>query len=404
MNKKQTIVICGGGASGFFTAINLAERRPGHEIIILEKSNKVLSKVRVSGGGRCNVTNGRIHPSELIKHYPRGGKKLYKLFEAFSTEDMRHWLRKRHVATHVEEDLRVFPVSNSSETIINCFMEEIRKRAIQLRMGDGLKQIKQAGNEWKITTTQGNEITAKAVVIATGASPQVWNILSELGIEIKKPVPSLFTFKISSPVLSGLQGISFPNVQCKVVGTTLSSEGPLLITHWGLSGPAILKLSAWGARTLASSKYSFDILINFISSKNPETCRQAILSYKSQHGKRTVFNYPLFDVPKRFWESICQESGIGPKITFAELGKKSINKLTQLLTQAPFHVEGKSTFKEEFVTCGGVALSEINLETFESKKYPSLYFTGEVLDIDAITGGFNFQACWSSAWQISQNL
>lgn len=404
MDAKRTILICGGGAAGFFTAINLAERRPGDKIIILEKSNKVLSKVRISGGGRCNVTNGRTHSSELVKAYPRGGKKLYKLFEAFSTEDMRSWLEHRHVPTHVEEDLRVFPVSNSSESIISCFMDEVKKHGIDLRLGDGLNQINQSEKGWGIITQHGDSIHADAVVMATGSSPQVWRLLSKLDIEIKEPVPSLFTFKISSELLSGLQGISFSDVQCKVIGTSLVSDGPLLITHWGLSGPAILKLSAWGARTLASSRYSFDILINFIPSENPETCRQAIQKYKFEHGKRTVINYPLFEIPKRFWDRVCRESGISPSLTFAELGKKSTNKLTHFLTQAPFHVSGKSTFKEEFVTCGGVALSEINLETFESKRYPSLYFTGEVLDIDAITGGFNFQACWSSAWQISQHL
>ncbi len=401
---ETRILVIGGGASGFFSAINLARRKPEYRITILEKSNKVLSKVRISGGGRCNVTNSRSRPSELVNFYPRGGKKLYKLFEQFSSSDMSAWLQERNVPVKTEEDLRVFPVTDNSETIITCFRKEAEKYGVDLITGEGARQIGPSGNGWVVTGSSGKTYSADKVIIAAGASPALWKMLSTMGIKIETPVPSLFTFKIRDPLIAHLQGISFKNTAIKVSGSSLRTEGSLLITHWGLSGPAALKLSAWGAREFHEADYHFNILVNFTGDENQESCRAKINSYKKDHPKRLVIKYPLFDLPKRFWERLCTESGISESTPYNDIGKKQINRISNSITQAEFSVEGKSTFKEEFVTCGGVSLNEINLENFESRRFPGLYFSGEVLDIDALTGGFNFQACWSSAWVISQSL
>ena len=399
---RKHIVICGGGAAGFFTAINIKEKNPDYQVTIIEKSNKILSKVKISGGGRCNVTNGRSNPSELVKFYPRGEKKLYTLFKEFSTDDMKKWLADRGVKTKTEADLRVFPASNSSQTIINCFLHLVEKNNIQLLMNEGLKSFGKEGDQWSVFTTKEKKFMADALIIATGSSPAVWKMLLDKGIKIKPPVPSLFTFHIQDKRLNDLSGVSFPEVEAKVAGTNLKEEGPLLITHWGLSGPAILKLSAWGAKELAACKYTFEILINFLPGINFDQGRELIIQYITQHPKRKVFNYPIVKIPKSYWESICHNIGVNTQLVFSDLGKKSINKLTEELTQARFQVHGKSTFKEEFVTCGGIALSEVDMKTMQSKKYENLYFSGEVLDIDAITGGFNFQSCWSTAWLISE--
>jgi predicted Rossmann fold flavoprotein len=401
---RKRIIICGGGAAGFFTAINVAEKNPQALVTILEKSSKVLSKVRISGGGRCNVTNGRISPSELVKFYPRGGKKLYALLKNFSTQDMRNWLDQRYVPTHIESDLRVFPTTNSSDTIIQCFMHEIKRLNVDLHLSEGVIKIIRENDSWHIDTTTGKTYTCDILIMAAGSSPSVWKLLADMGIEIIPPVPSLFTFNIESPLLRGMQGISFSNIEARIAGTTLKEHGPMLVTHWGLSGPAILKLSAWGARELAAMNYHFQLLVNFIPEYNPETCKRGILDYQKSNPKRKVVRYPLYDIPRRFWEQICLTAEVKESLLYGDLGNKLINKLTHYLTQAEFSVTGKSTFKEEFVTSGGVALSEINLNTFASKKFPGLYLCGEMVDIDALTGGFNFQACWSSAWAISQNL
>ncbi|MGK7390524.1 MAG: NAD(P)/FAD-dependent oxidoreductase [Candidatus Cyclobacteriaceae bacterium M2_1C_046] len=401
---RKSVIICGGGAAGFFAAINIAEKHPDYRITILEKSNKILSKVKISGGGRCNVTNERNKPSELVKFYPRGEKKLYPLFKRFSTDDMKRWLSDRGVKTKTEADLRVFPVTNSSQTVIDCFLRLINKYNIQLVLNEGLDSFEQKQDKWTVITTKNKKIIADVLLIATGSAPSIWKKLQEMSVKIEPPVPSLFTFNIKDPRIQELSGVAFDKVEVKITGTKLKEEGPLLITHWGLSGPAVLKLSAWGARDLAELNYRFDILINFIPEKNFDQGRQIISRYISQHPKRKVVNNPIIDVPKRYWESICRYIEINDEALFSDLGKKSINKLTEELTQGKFSVTAKSTFKEEFVTCGGVSLSEVDLETLQSNKFPNLYFAGEVLDIDAITGGFNFQSCWSTAWIISESV
>lgn len=403
---KKSAIICGGGASGFFAAINIAEKHPDYDITILEKSKNVLQKVKVSGGGRCNVTNERDKPSELVKFYPRGNKKLHSMFKQFSTSDMKDWLSKRDVKTKTEDDLRVFPVTDDSSTIINCFLDLVKKHSVNLVTQEGLKDFSYNDNEEKfiVDTTKGRSLVADYLIIATGSSSSIWNLLEKKEIEINPPVPSLFTFNIQDSRLDDLSGIAFDNVETKIAGTKLHESGPLLITHWGLSGPAVLKLSAWGARELAKLKYDFQIIVNFVAGKNFDQVREDIKSYKDTNPKKKVSTNPLFNIPKRYWLSICVFAEIREDAIYADLGKKSINKVAEELSQASFNVLGKSTFKEEFVTCGGVKLSEIDLNTMESKRYPKLFFTGEILDIDAITGGFNFQSCWSTAWLIGQNI
>lgn len=394
--------MCGGGASGFFAAINIASKHPDYKVILLEKSSQVLSKVKVSGGGRCNVTNARTQPSELVKFYPRGEKKLQAPFKTFSTTDMVDWLAEKGVQTLAEADLRMFPVSNSSQTIIDCFVEAARTSGVQLKKNCGMSAFYPNENGWEVLTQEGERLEADHLVIATGAAPSVWKKLEELGLQLEKAVPSLFTFNVKDPRLKDLLGMSFEEVHVRISGTKLEEQGPLLITHWGLSGPAVLKLSAWGARWLEAQKYHFSIQVNFVPAYNFDQMRQHLLQFKTEHPTRKVKNFHPEKIPNRYWERLLAYLDIDPNMPFGELPNKLINKLTVELTQATFEVRGKSTFKEEFVTCGGVALSEVDLKTMEARRFPGLYFSGEVLDIDALTGGFNFQACWTTAWLISE--
>ncbi|MCP4459742.1 MAG: aminoacetone oxidase family FAD-binding enzyme [Cytophagales bacterium] len=397
----KRVVVVGGGAAGFFAAINIKEKSPEHEVIILEKTKKVLQKVRVSGGGRCNVTNGRSLPGELIKFYPRGGKKLYKLIEKFGTTDMQRWLDDHGVPTHIENDLRVFPASNTSQTIIDCFLGNAQALGIQVILDTPLMSLIQADDMWMVNCPKAQYET-DAVVIATGSSPQFLKKLVSLNLKVNPGVPSLFTFHISDKRIKGLQGIAFPNVSLKVAGTKLSESGPMLITHWGLSGPSILKLSSWGARELATSDYQFVLIVNYLSISYEE-CRTRLQELVRSSPKKKLMNHSFEQLPKRFWTHLIETLNLQDKTT-GELGKQALNKLSEELTQAHFDVTGKSAFKEEFVTCGGVDLSEVDLSTLESKKHDGLFFSGEVLDIDALTGGFNFQACWSASWAISEFL
>ncbi|MEP1096167.1 MAG: NAD(P)/FAD-dependent oxidoreductase [Cyclobacteriaceae bacterium] len=397
------ILIIGGGAAGFFAAINIAEKNPTYEVTILEKSNKLLSKVKVSGGGRCNVTNARSTPSELVNYYPRGHKKLHSLFKAFSTNNMVDWLAKRGVQTKTESDLRMFPRSDSSQTIIDCFQTAAKKNNVKVLTNKAMNSFYKKGGKWIIETSNGEHEVDK-FIIATGSSPALWKSLEKFGFEIEPPVPSLFTFNISDERIKGLQGLSFDSAAVKITGTKLEDIGPLLITHWGLSGPAVLKLSAWGAQELNKVNYQFSILVNYLGELNSKAAMNLLKKYSETNPKRKVSNYPLFDLPKRFWTQLLDFCSISAETTFADLSKRQQNKLIEELTQGLYKVKGKSTFKEEFVTCGGVKLSEIDLNTFESKRFKNLYLAGEVLNIDALTGGFNFQACWSAAWVISESI
>lgn len=396
------IIIIGGGASGLFSAINIAEKHPEYQVQILEKTSNLLSKVKISGGGRCNVTNERSSPSELIHFYPRGNKKLHQVFKRFSTSDMIDWLSQRGVPTRAEQDKRVFPTSNTSQTIIDCFLQEAKRLNVEILKNQNVTSLESQNGKWHVITS-AQSFEADKVVIATGSSTAAWKMLQQIGLETSNRVPSLFTFNIEDERLRDLQGVAFIDSQVKIVGSKLSESGPLLITHWGLSGPAILKLSAWGAYELANKNYQFEVLINYTSHTHEEL-RKHLIQYKEANPKRKVINYPLFELSKRFWEKIIQFCGITNNLPYSELSKKHLNKLIEELSQGKYSVNGKSTFKDEFVTAGGVKLSEISLETFECKRYPNLYLSGEALDIDALTGGFNFQACWSSAWLISEHI
>ncbi len=393
--------IIGGGAAGFFAAINIAEKCPGVRITILEKSNKVLAKVKVSGGGRCNVTNGRSQPAELTPFYPRGGKKLYKPFKTFGTSEMREWLDQRGVPTQKEEDQRVFPLSNTSQTIIDCFLRHAQKHNIAIHKGYGVTHIEKL-QHWKVTT-QGQHFSFDKLIITSGASEQMWGVLENLGLKTLPRVPSLFTFNIKDPRIQGLQGLTFPNASLKISTTKLQESGPLLITHWGLSGPAVLKLSAWGAELLAEKQYQFEVIANLID-RSAEEFRNWLKEQQMSSGNRQVGNLHVDNCPNRYFKQLLEVAEIPDTKKLSDLNKKDLNKITEELTQARFSVKGKSTFKEEFVTCGGVALSEVDLTTMEAKRFPGLYLAGEVINIDALTGGFNFQACWTGSWQISEHL
>ncbi|GAA4275555.1 BaiN/RdsA family NAD(P)/FAD-dependent oxidoreductase [Aquimarina mytili] len=390
------LIVIGGGAAGFFTAINVAENKPNLKIAILERGKEVLSKVRVSGGGRCNVTHAEFIPNELSKNYPRGEKELKGPFHTFMTGDTMEWFDRRGVALKIEEDGRIFPVSDSSETIIDCFLSETKRLGIEVLTNHSAKKIKIETQGWALETTQGN-FTAKKLMIATGSNPKIWKLLNDLDHSTISPVPSLFTFNIKDPRIKDLPGV-VTNASVKVKNTKLSSEGPLLITHWGMSGPAILKLSAWGAVELNALEYNFEIRVNWLQHYATQEILEELKGLKKENPKQHVYKYAQFELPKRLWQSLVVASGIKQDTRWADLNKVQLNTLSEQLTQGVFQVHGKSTFKEEFVTAGGVNLKEINFKTFESKKYQNLYFAGEVLNIDAITGGFNFQNAWTGAY------
>ena len=401
MAKSTHIVIIGGGAAGFFTAINLARLQPTWRVEILEKTSKLLSKVKISGGGRCNVTHHCFDPKQLATHYPRGEKKLRAVFQQFQPQDTIQWFKKRGVTIKNEADNRMFPDTDNSQTIIDCFLKEADRYGVQINTKCGVKSLHQKEDDsWEIALENGKSKVADKVIIATGSQPSAWRMLHALGLKMVEQVPSLFTFNCKDHRLKALQGLSFPNAQVKVAGTKLIAEGPLLITHWGLSGPAILKLSAWGARILNEKKYEFDIMISF-SNRNQEAIRTLLKEAKETQGKKLVSNLSVDGIPKRYWQRLCEIAQIPPQQIMGELPKKLFNKLVEELSQGLFTIRGKSTFKDEFVTAGGVDLSEIDFKTMQARRFPNLHFSGEVLDIDAITGGFNFQACWSTAWLLA---
>ena len=393
---KYDIIIIGGGAAGFFTAINAAEFNPEAKILILERGKEVLTKVRISGGGRCNVTHAEFTPSELIKKYPRGEKELRGPFHSFMTGDTIAWFEKRGIELKIEEDGRMFPVSDSSETIINCFLSETQRLGIQLLKNHSVQNIISEENQWLINTNNG-DFSAKKILVATGSNPKIWKLLEGLGHQMETAVPSLFTFNIKDERITDLPGVAtFARV--KIPEIRMEDEGPLLITHWGVSGPAILKLSAWGARALYDLNYKFKIQINWLGDANPNFIIAQLLELKLKHAKQQLSKYAQFELPKRLWKNLVLACGISETEIWANLNKKQLTALSLQLTKGEFEVDGKSTFKEEFVTAGGIELAEVNFKTFESKLHKNLYFAGEVLNIDAITGGFNFQNAWTGGY------
>lgn len=392
---EQDILIIGGGAAGFFAAINAAEMDPAAKIMILERGKEVLSKVRISGGGRCNVTHAEFIPKELVKNYPRGNKELRGPFHTFMTGDTIAWFEERGVELKTEEDGRMFPVSNSSQTIIDCFSREVERLGINLRTKHAVREVSRVDGKWKVNTS-GDDFLAEKILVATGSNPKIWNLLEKLGHKVVPGVPSLFTFNIEDDRIKDLPGIATQAV-VTLMDEKKQSHGPLLITHWGMSGPAILKLSAWGARELSDRK-NFKIKVNWLPEFSREEVLESLTEMKQQYAKQHPWRYSRFELPKRLWQKLVWATGIQEEKRWADISKKELSTLASQLTEGIFDVHGKSTFKEEFVTAGGVDLKEVNFKTFESRICGNLFFAGEVLNIDAITGGFNFQNAWTGGF------
>ena len=402
---KETIVVIGGGAAGFFSAINIACKKQDARVIILEKSEELLHKVKISGGGRCNVTHSCFDPMLLIKNYPRGEKSLISVFHQFQPKDTIDWFEQRGVGIKKEADGRMFPITDSSQTIIDCFLKEAKKYQVQIITNCAVDDLKYTDKkQWLITTNTQEKLLADKVICTTGSHLRTWKLLESIGHTIEKPVPSLFTFNTKDIRLKDLMGVSVPQVKLQIVNTKLKTEGPLLITHWGLSGPAILKLSAWGAKELSTLQYKFNLEINWSGLTTAEEVKKYLIDTKQAHSKKQFSNTILFQLPSRLWNSLILFSQIEPTKKWADISSKEILILVDLFYKSNFQITGKSTNKDEFVTCGGVNLKEIDFKTMQSKIVPQFYFAGEVIDIDAITGGFNFQAAWSTAWIVSENI
>ena len=412
MTKKRLIVI-GGGAAGFFCAVNAARQNPLLEVIILEKSNKLLSKVKVSGGGRCNVTHACYSIAEMIKKYPRGSSFVKKIFHHFFTNDTVAWFAERGVVLKTEADGRMFPVSDSSQTIIDCLMKEANKYKVEIRMNKEVKRLavgsgQLAGVSEQLVSAKQFELSfvddsilhADFVCIASGGYPKVmqYDWLKKSDHEVEEPVPSLFTFNMPGNPITALMGVAVENAVVKIVGSKLSESGPLLITHWGMSGPAVLKLSAWGARELAKANYTFTILVNWIPDFNENNLRDKMQQLRFELAAQKIINRNPFALPNRLWEYLLIQSGIHTDLRWADLPAREQNKLIKNLCAQQFAVKGKTTFKEEFVTAGGIELNEIDFNTMQSKKHAGLFFAGEIINVDGITGGYNFQNAWTTGW------
>jgi predicted Rossmann fold flavoprotein len=396
----KQIIIIGGGAAGFFCASNLDEKK--YKITILEQNSDVLQKVKISGGGRCNVSHACFDPRELVQFYPRGHKELLSVFTKFQPGDTMEWFEKRKVSLKIENDNRIFPESNSSQTIINTFLNEIQQKNVEVKTKCSVKEIEKLDEKYVVKTSLG-DFEADFVIYATGSSPKSLKIIGNLGHKIIDLVPSLFTFNIKDDVLKDLAGTSFEMAETSIPKLKTEESGPLLITHWGLSGPAILKISAWEAINLAKVKYNFEVQVNFIS-KDIEDAEELFQIFKQSNPKKTIGQSKIFDITNRFWQRILEVSKVDLNKQVANISGKEMQTILENLCKKKFHVTGKSTFKDEFVTAGGVDLKEINFKNMASKILPNFYVAGEVLNIDAVTGGFNFQACWSEAWLIAQDL
>lgn len=402
MPTSMRIAIIGGGAAGFFSAISAKTHFPQAQVTIYEKSAKLLSKVKVSGGGRCNVTHACFDNQELAKFYPRGGRQLRKAFEQFNAKSMLDWLKKRGIETYTLPDNCIFPKSDDSQTIINCFLQEALKLGIEIKTQFPINAIEKQENGTFLLQSLTQSVEVDRMIVTTGGQPKKDN-LSWLLHTIVDPVPSLFTFNMPQEDIKKLMGIVVEKASVKIEASKLIADGPLLVTHWGMSGPAILKLSAWGARILAEKSYKFAVLVNWLHETKEVELRSKLEEIQKIHGGKMISNLNPFPMPNRLWEFLLEKYGISLSMRWNELGKKNTNKLIELLLNDRYQVEGKTTFKEEFVTAGGIALEEVNFQLMESRKIRGMFFAGEVLDVDGVTGGFNFQAAWTTGWIAGKN-
>ena len=402
--KEIDLVVIGGGAAGFFGAINFAEKNPDSSVLILEKSNRLLSKVKISGGGRCNVTHACFIPKDLVKFYPRGHKELLGPFHKFMTGDMMEWLENKGVALKIEDDNRVFPASDDSQSIIDCFLNESKRLNIQIQTQQAVTGFYPEGTGWKIKTLNTN-YKAKNILLATGGNSKIiQEQLNKLGIKTLPNIPALFTFNTKDLRFKDRAGVVVPYATIKIAGTKLKESGALLITHRGISGPAVLKLSSVGAIALYDKNYKFTALIDWVTPYDATEIKETFTTLQEEHPKKHIINTPLFELPKKMWSSLVAYTKIPKDKIWGEIGKKDLNKLTEVLKNSQIQINGKNTNKEEFVTCGGVDLKEMDFTRFSTKKYPNLFIAGELLNIDALTGGFNFQAAWTGSYIASQNI
>ncbi|MGB0882278.1 MAG: NAD(P)/FAD-dependent oxidoreductase [Vicingaceae bacterium] len=402
--SKVDVIIIGGGAAGIFAAINIGANNTDLKVVVLEKTTKLLSKVKVSGGGRCNVTHACFDPKELVKFYPRGEKELRGPFHQFQPGDTIAWFAERGVELKIEDDGRMFPITDSSQTIIDCFLKEIEKYNVEIRYQSGVENITPLDGGFNVQL-QNSSLSCENLIIATGGFHKIegYHFMKNLNHTIIEPNPSLFTFNLPKNDLLRLQGL-VANVDVKILGSKFSESGPLLVTHWGVSGPGILKLSSWAARFLNEKNYEFDFMINWLPNQSEDCLKELFNSYKQNNGTKKVFNQLELDIPKKLKHFLLKKADISSDIKWADVNKKQINKLIQLLIADIYPSKGKTTFKQEFVSCGGVKLNEVNFKTMESKNTPNLYFAGEVLNIDALTGGFNFQNAWTTSWIAAQSV
>lgn len=398
------LAVVGGGAAGFFGAIRAAEQNPKWKILVVEKTTKLLTKVKVSGGGRCNVTHHCTSPSSLSQHYPRGQRALKTIFHEFQATDTIAWFRQRGVNLKTETDGRMFPESDQSQTIIDCFLSEASRLNIEIRTGFEVRALEKKEHIFCLSSPTVR-VYANRVLVAMGGSAkaEAYQWLAEIGHTVISPIPSLFTFNDSQKEFVGLMGVVAPHASVRIAGTKFSQQGAILITHWGLSGPAVIKLSAWAAQHLYQQHYSFTALVNW-TGFTEEEITNTLSTLKASGSAKRILSSPGFDLPRRLWEELCRRAEIGDEKIWREVSNKQLNRFVELLYACPFQIKGKTTFKDEFVTCGGIDLNEVEIRTMESRKVAGLYFAGEVLNIDGETGGFNFQAAWSTAWVAAQSM
>ena len=403
--RPMRLIVIGGGAAGFFCAVNAARMNPSLEVIIVEKSGKLLSKVRISGGGRCNVTHACFSIPEMVKKYPRGANFVKKTFHRFFTEDIIAWFLERGVRLKTEPDGRMFPVTDSSETIIDCLLRETDKYSVKVRLNTDVKKISREKNKWNIQFADAHTEEGDFICVASGGYPKatMFDWVAETGHSIEPPVPSLFTFNMPGNTITRLMGIA-TQAKVKIQGTKFEEGGAVLITHWGLSGPAILKLSARGARDLNEFNYRFAVIVNWCPEYNENSFKERLTELRGAHPAQKIYNGNVFGMPQRLWEHLCTISGIDDNLRWSDLPSAKQNLLVKNICLHEMKVEGKTTYKEEFVTAGGIKLTEVDPSTMQSRKVEGLFFAGEILDVDGVTGGFNFQHAWTSGWIAAQSI